>query len=54
MLPVWLLKPQKKRGENRATLRDGIDVEFDAKRYADAQNDARGAAGGSTRYSESS
>ena len=40
--------------EGTQRMRDGIDVEFDAKRYADAQNDARGAAGGSTRYSESS
>ena len=40
--------------EGTQRMRDGIDVEFDAKRYADAQNDARGAAGGSTQYSESS
>lgn len=40
--------------EGTQRMRDGIDVEYDAKRYADAQNEARGAAGGSTRYSESS
>lgn len=39
--------------EGTQRMRDGVDVEYDAKRYADAQNDARGGAGGSTRYSQS-
>jgi RND family efflux transporter MFP subunit len=39
--------------EGTQRMRNGIDVEYDAKRYADAQNDARGGAGDNTRYSES-
>ena len=38
--------------EGTQRMRDGVDVAYDAKRFADAQNDARGGAGDSTRYSE--
>jgi len=40
--------------EGTQNMREGIEVDYDAKRLADAQNDARGTAGGSSRYSESS
>lgn len=40
--------------EGTQRMRDGVDVDYDAKRLADAQNNARGAAGDSTRHSESS
>jgi RND family efflux transporter MFP subunit len=39
--------------EGTQSMRDGVNVEYDAKRFADSQNDARGGAGGSIRYSES-
>ena len=39
--------------EGTQNMRDGIAVDHDAKRLADAQNDARGGAGGGNRYSES-
>ncbi len=38
--------------EGTQSMREGIDVNYDAKRFADAQNDARGGGGDSTRYSE--
>jgi RND family efflux transporter MFP subunit len=39
--------------EGTQNMRDGIDVDYDAKRLADAQNDARSGAGDANRYSES-
>ena len=39
--------------EGTQNMRDGVAVDYDAKRFADAQNDARAGAGDSTRYSES-
>ena len=38
--------------EGTQRMRDGVEVDYDAKRLADAQNDARGSAGDGTRYSE--
>lgn len=38
--------------EGTQSMRDGVAVDYDAKRLADAQNDARSGAVGSTRYSE--
>ena len=39
--------------EGTQNMRDGIDVDHDTRRLADAQNDARGGTGGGNRYSES-
>jgi len=38
--------------EGTQNMRDGIAVDYDAKRFADAQNDARGGSGDGRRYSE--
>lgn len=38
--------------EGTQSMREGIAVDYDAKRFADAQNDARGGGDGDTRHSE--